>query len=95
MFHILLKQYNTFQIRGHIKDSGEEEVYTDSLTSHTTVSDSTPADLLTSTASEVEDISNITASVTESQFSRVMPYLKESTQPDQIHDSVFIDQPSH
>ena len=26
------------------EDSGEEEMYTDSLTSHTTASDSTPAD---------------------------------------------------
>ena len=35
------------------EDSGEEEMYTDSLTSHTTASDSTPADLLTSTAAAV------------------------------------------
>ena len=41
------------------EDSGEEEMYTDSLTSHTTASDSIPTGLITSTASVVEDISNI------------------------------------
>ena len=76
------------------EDSGEEEMYRDSLTSHTTASDSTPADLLTSTASAVEDISSIPPSVTESQFSTLMPYLEESTQPDQTHDSVFNNQSS-
>ena len=48
------------------EDSSEEEMYTDSLTSHTTASDSTTADFLTSTASAVEDISNIPPSLTES-----------------------------
>ena len=76
------------------ENSGEEEVYTDSLTFHTTGSDSTPADLLTSTASALEDISNIPPGVTEIQFSTVMTYLEESTQPDQTYDSVFTDQSS-
>ena len=76
------------------EDSGEAEMYTDSLTSHTTASDSTPDDLLTFTASAVEDISNIPPSLTESQFSTVMPYLEESTQLDQIDDSVFTNQSS-
>ena len=74
------------------KDSGEEEMYINSLTSHSTASDFTPADLLTSIASAVEDISNIPPSVTESQFSTVVPYLKES--PDQTQDSAFIEQSS-
>ena len=65
------------------EDSSEEEMSTDSLTSHTTASGSTNADFLPSTASAVEDISNIPPSLTESQFSTVMPYLQESTQPDQ------------
>ena len=37
------------------RNGSEEEMFTDSLTSHTTASDSTSADLLTSTASAVED----------------------------------------
>ena len=76
------------------EDSSEEEMFTDSLTSHTIASGSTPADFLTSTASAVEDISNIPPSVTESQFSTVKPYLEESMQPDQTHDSVFTHQPN-
>ena len=76
------------------EDSGEEEICTDSLTSHTTASDSTHADLLTSTASAVDNISRIPPSVTKSQLSTVMPYLEEYTQPDQTHDSVFTDQSS-
>ena len=57
------------------EDSSEEEMYTGSLTSHTTASGSTTADLLTSTASAVEDVSNL-PSLTESQFSLDMPYLE-------------------
>ena len=76
------------------EDGSEEEMYTDSLTSHTTASESTSADLLTSTASAGEDISSIPPSVTESQFCSVMPYLEESTQSDQAHDSVFTEQSS-
>ena len=71
------------------EDGSEEEMYTDSLTSHTTASHSTSADLLTSTASAVEDISSKPPSVTESQFSSIMPYLEESNQPGQAPDSVF------
>ena len=41
------------------KDDSEEEMY-DSLTSHTTVGDSTSADVLTSIASAVEGISSKT-----------------------------------
>ena len=66
----------------------------DSLTSHTTASDSTSADLLTSTASAVEDISNKPPSATESQFSSIIPYLEKSSWPDQAHDSVFTEQSS-
>ena len=40
------------------EDGSEEEMYTDSLTSHTAASDSTSVDLLTSTASAVEDSNN-------------------------------------
>ena len=76
------------------EDSCEEEMYTGSLTSHTAASDSTPAELLTSAASAVENNRNILPSVTESQFSTIMPYLVESTQPDQTQDSVFIEQSS-
>ena len=76
------------------EDGSEEEMYTDSLTAHTRASDSTSADLLTSTASAREDISSIPPSVTESQFSSIMPYLEESTQPDQAHDIVFAEQSS-
>ena len=67
-------------------------MYTDSLTSHTTASGSTTADLLTFTTSAVDDISNIPPSVTESQFSTVMPYLEESTQSDQTTDGIFTHQ---
>ena len=67
----------------------KEEMYTDSLTSHTTASDSTSADLLTSTASAVEDSSSIPPSVSESQFSTVMPYLEGTSQSDHAPDSVF------
>ena len=76
------------------EDSSEEEMYTDSLTSQTTASGSTTADFLTSTASAVENISNIPPSLIESQFSTIMPYLQESMQPDQTHDSVFTHQPN-
>ena len=75
------------------EDSSEEEMYTDSLTSHTTASGSTTADLLTSTASAVEDVSK-PPSLTESQFSPDMPYLEGSTQPDLTQDNVFTQQPS-
>ena len=74
------------------EDGSEEEMYTDSLTSQTTASDSTSVDLLTSTASAVEDSNYVPPSATESQFSSIMPYLEESTQPGQTQDSVFTEQ---
>ena len=77
------------------EDSSEEEVYTGSLTSHTTASGSTTADtltILTSTASAVEDNSNVNPSFTESQFSPAMLYFEESTQPYLTQESVIIQQ---
>ena len=71
-------------------------MYTDSFTSHTTASVSTTAAPLTSNASALEDNSSVqpsSVSPTESQFTPEMPYL-ESTQSDQITDSVFIQQQS-
>ena len=86
-----------------IVDSSDDEVYTDSLTSHTTASDSTIGNLtspLGPISSRVEEpkIDN----KTESLFSSSMPYLVESTPlihdnstPSAInisdsHDSVFV-----
>ena len=56
------------------EDSNEENVY-DSLTSHTTVSSSTSADI-----QSAETSTNIPHSITESQFSAVMPYQEDSGQ---------------
>ena len=81
------------------ESSDEEELYTDSLTSHTTASDSTIGNLsspLGPISSRVEDSNAI--SQTESQFSSNMPYLEDSTpseiSPSSNHtstdDSVFI-----
>ena len=61
-------------------DSSDDEVYTDSLTSHTTASDSTIGNLTSSSeppSSRVEVPKLI--SKTESQFSSSMPYLEDST----------------
>ena len=67
--------------RLHSEDSSEEEeLYTDSLTSHTTTSDSTIGNLfspLGPISSRVEEYNTI--SKTESQFSFNMPYLEDST----------------
>ena len=60
--------------------SEEEEVYTDSLTSHTRASDSTIGNMSSSLgpiSSRVEEPN--TLSKTESQFSSSMPYLEDST----------------
>ena len=61
-------------------DSSVDEVYTDSLTSHTTASDSTIGNL---TSSLEPSLSRVEApeviSKTESQFSSSMPYLEDST----------------
>ena len=91
-------------------DSSDDEVYTDSLTSHTTASDSTIGNLtspLGPISSRVEGPK--VDSKTESQFSSSMPYLEESTPltplidindtPSAInvsdsHDSVFVSDPS-
>ena len=55
-------------------DSNEKNAY-DSLTSHTTVSSSTSADFQSS-----ETNSPVSDSITESQFSTVMPYQEDSGQ---------------
>ena len=78
------------------EDSSDDEVYTDSFTSHTTSNGSITTDSLTSNASALEDNSSVqrlNVSPTESQFTPEMPYL-ESTQSDQTTDGVFIQQPS-
>ena len=56
-------------------------MYTDPFVSHATASGSTTADLLTSTASAVEDNSEVHISPTENQFTLDMPYLEGFTQP--------------
>ena len=56
------------------EDSSEENAY-DSLTSHTTASSSTSADI-----QSVETNTNIPHSITESQFSAVMPHQEDSGQ---------------
>ena len=56
------------------EDSHEENAY-DSLTSHTTASSSTSADIQPAEAS-----TNVPNSATESQFSSVMPYQEDSGQ---------------
>ena len=61
-------------------DISDDEVYTDSLTSHTTASDSTIENLISPLgpiSSRVEEPK--IDSKTESQFSSSMPYLEEST----------------
>ena len=72
-------------VSGDEDSNGEDDlVYnTDSLTSHTTASSSTSADVLTAEAS-----TSISPSVTESKFSTIMPYLEES---DHTYDNVFLD----
>ena len=52
--HFLLAAPSCPEPMSRDKDRCEEEVYTDSLTSHTTASGSTTADILTSTVSAVE-----------------------------------------
>ena len=88
-------------------DSSDDEDYTDSLTSHTTASDSTIGNLISplgTISSRVKE--HKIYSKTESQFSSSMPYLEESTPltddnntPPAInvsdsHDSVFVSDPS-
>ena len=69
------------------EESSEEELYTDSLTSHTTASDSTIGNLTSSLgpiSSRVEEPNIV--SQTESQFGSSMPYLEDST-PLVVEDS--------
>ena len=84
--------------------SEEEELYTDSLTSYTTASDTTVGNLtspLGHTSSRVEDPSAI--SKTESQFSSNMPYFEDSTPSETsassshatTKDSVFVSEPNN
>ena len=72
-------------ISGDEDSNGEDDLLynTDSLTSHTTASSSTSADMLS-----VEASSSIPSSVTESKFSTIMPYLEES---DHVSDNVYLD----
>ena len=61
-------------------ESSDDEVHTDSLTSHTTASDSTIGNLtslLGPLSSRVEGLK--ADGKTESQFSSSMPYLEDST----------------
>ena len=90
-------------------DSSDDEVYTDSLTSHTTASDSTTNNL---TSLLEPSLLPTAISKTESQFSSSMPYLEgnssttpsppsiDSTKPstttvnNRPDDSVFASDPS-
>ena len=75
-------------ISGDEDSNGEEEITynTDSLTSHTTASSSTSADILSVEASN--SIPHMSDSITESQFSTVMPYMEDSGQ---TSDNVFLE----
>ena len=75
-------------ISGNEDSNGEEEITynTDSLTSHTTARSSTSADILSAEASN--SIPHMSDSVTECQFSTVMPYMEDSGQ---TSDSVFLE----
>ena len=81
-------------------DSSDEENYTDSLTSHTTASDSTIGTLTPSLELPVSRVEGPKDdSKTESQFTSSMPYLEDSTPLTPItvndsHDSVYVSDPS-
>ena len=61
-------------------DSSDDEVYTYSLTSHTTASDSTIGDLTSPLGPILSRVEGPKVdSKTESQFSSSMPYLEGST----------------
>ena len=61
-------------------ESSDDEVYTDSLTSHTTASDSTIGNLTSPLGPLLSRVEGPKAdSKTESQFSSSMPYLEDST----------------
>ena len=70
-------------------DSSDDEMYTDSLTSHTTASDSTANHLTSSSSLPPKAISK-----TESQFSSSMPYLEDSTPIKPSLPSINSDRPS-
>ena len=72
-------------ISGDEDSNGEDEIEynTDSLTSHTTASSSTSADILSAEASN-----SIPHSINESQFSTVMPHMEDSGR---TADNVFIE----
>ena len=91
-------------------DSSDDKVYTDSLTSHTTASDSTIGNLTSSLEPHLSrmEVPKL-ISKTESQFSSSMPYLEDSipitpstnddtpsaiTVSDRPDDSVFASDPS-
>ena len=59
-------------------DNSDDEVYTDSLSSHTTASDSTTNNLTSSLEPSLPPEPKA-ISKTESQFSSSMPYLEDST----------------
>ena len=87
-------------------DSSDEEVYTDSLISHTTASDSTIGNLTSPLGPILSRVVGPKVdSKTENQFSSSMPYLEESTpltdndtlsviNVSNSHDSVFVSDPS-
>ena len=94
--HSLLASPSSPEHMSWDEECSEDEMYTDSFTSHTTASGSITADTLTSNASALEDnilVQPSNVGPTERQFTPEMPYL-ESTQSDQTTDSVFIQQPS-
>ena len=72
-------------------DSSDDEVYTDSLTSHTTASDSTTNNL---TSFLDPSLLPKAISKTESQFSSSMPYLESSTPTAHTIPSIDSDKPS-
>ena len=77
--HSLLASASSHEHMSGDEDSSEDEVYTNSITSHTTASASTTADPLASNASSLEDNSSIqplNVSPTESHFTPKIPYLE-------------------
>ena len=74
-------------------DSSDDEVYTDSFTSHTTASDSTTNNLTSSLEPSLPPEPK-SISKTESQFSSSMPYLEDSTPIIPSLPSINSDRPS-
>ena len=75
-------------ISGDEDSNGEDDVVynTDSLTSHTTASSSTSADMLSAEASD-----SISPSIRESKFSTVMPYLESGHTSNNVFLETLID----